>query len=197
MINIAVFASHGGSDMQALVDGCKSGEIDGKVSVVISNNSDACALQRANNEGIDNYCINSKLYPQAEELDKILLQILEGHDVGLIFLAGYLKKIGSPILHQYANRIFNIHPALLQKYGGRGMYGMNVHKAVIEAKEKISGITIHRVNGEYDAGEIIAQTEVIVDENDTPEILAENILEREHTFLVDVISKIVNGQIKL
>jgi phosphoribosylglycinamide formyltransferase-1 len=197
LLNIAVFASHNGSDMQALVDGCKSGRIDGRVSVVVSNNPDAYVLQRAKNEEIDHYCLNSRLYPEPGALDAALLTILDEHRVDLIFLAGYLKKIGQPVLRRYAGRIFNIHPALLPKYGGQGMYGMNVHKAVIEAKEKHSGITIHRADEEYDTGEIVAQTEVTVDPSDTPETLAARILEREHTFLVDVVSDIIAGNIRL
>lgn len=101
------------------------------------------------------------------------------------------------VLEKYNNRIFNIHPALSPKFGGRGMYGMNVHTAVIEAKESERGGTIHRVNAEYDSGEIVAQTMVPVLESDTPEILATRVLEREHEFLVEVISDIVNGKIAL
>ncbi len=197
MINIAVFASHNGSDMQALVDGCKKGTIDGKVCAVISNNSDALVLERTKIEGIDHYCVNEKLYPHSDVLDNQIFKILFSHNIELIFLAGYLKKIGKPILQQYKNRIFNIHPALLPKFGGKGMYGINVHKAVIESKEKFSGITIHRVNEEYDDGEIVAQAKVKVEEGDTPVILADKILEREHIFLVDVINRIVSGDIKL
>lgn len=197
LINIAVFASHNGSDMQALVDGCKRGTIDGKVGVVISNNSSALVLERAENEGIDHYCINNKLYPDPDELNIQILKILCSHNIELIFLAGYLKKIGKPILRKYNNRIFNIHPALLPKFGGKGMYGMNVHKAVIESKEKVSGVTIHRVNDEYDNGEIVAQTNIKVEEGDTPEMLAIKILEREHIFLVEVVNKIISGNIKL
>lgn len=197
MINIAVFSSHNGSDMQALVDGCKKGTINGKVSVVVSNNSNSLVLERAKNEGIDHYCINNKLYPNPDELDNQILKKLSSHNIELIFLAGYLKKIGEPILRQYKNRIFNIHPALLPKFGGKGMYGINVHKAVIESKEKFTGITIHRVNEEYDNGEIVAQTNIKVEEGDTPEILAIKILEREHIFLVEVVNQIVSGNIKL
>lgn len=197
MINIAVFASHNGSDMQALVDGCKNGTIDGRVCAVISNNSDSFALERAKSENIDHYCINSKLYPDPDVLNNQILRILIDHNIELIFLAGYLKKIGKPILQQYKNRVFNIHPALLPKFGGKGMYGINVHKAVIESKEKFSGITVHRVKDEYDDGEIVAQVKIKVEAGDTPEMLAEKILEREHLFLVDVINKIVSGEIKL
>ena len=101
------------------------------------------------------------------------------------------------ILKKYENRVFNIHPALLPKYGGKGMYGMNVHTAVIEAKETETGVTIHRVSPEYDSGEIVAQTTVPVFKNDTPEQLAARVLEKEHEFLVEVIADIVNGKILL
>lgn len=108
-----------------------------------------------------------------------------------------MKMLHISVLEKYNNRIFNIHPALLPKFGGRGMYGMNVHKAVIEAKESETGVTIHRVNAEYDSGEIVAQTKVPVLENDTPEILAARVLDREHEFLVEVIVDIADGKIKL
>ena len=190
-MKIAVFASHSGSDMQAIVDGCKNGKIAGKVCAVISNNSDAFVLKRAKKENISSYFVNAKLYPEENGVDNKILEILGFHKIDMIFLAGYLKLLGKPILQKYRNMIFNIHPALLPKFGGKGMYGMNVHKAVIEAKEKDSGITIHRVNEEYDTGEIIAQTQVPVFENDTPKNLAERIFKEEHIFLVDVINDII------
>ena len=115
----------------------------------------------------------------------------------MIFLAGYMRMLHMSILEKYNNRIFNIHPALLPKFGGKGMYGMNVHTAVIEAKETETGVTIHRVSPEYDSGEIVAQTTVPVFENDTPEQLAARVLEKEHEFLVEVIADIVNGKITL
>jgi phosphoribosylglycinamide formyltransferase-1 len=196
-MNIAVFASHGGSDLQAIIDGCKSEKINANVKLVISNNLDSMALQRAKNEGISGYHISSKVIPNNDELDRKILKVLDENNIDMIFLAGYMKMLGIPVLQKYLNRIFNIHPALLPKYGGKGMYGMNVHKAVIQAKEKVSGVTIHRVNENYDSGEIVAQTEVPVMHNDTPEELAARVLEREHYFLVEVISDIVNGNIKL
>lgn len=196
-MNIAVFASHGGSDLQAIIDGCKNRKIDGKVCAVITNNSDALALERARKESIDNYHISANVYSNTDELDLKILEILESHNIDMIFLAGYLKKIGLSLLHKYDKRIFNIHPALLPKFGGKGMYGMNVHKAVIESKEKISGVTIHRVNDKYDSGDIVAQTQIDVLESDTPESLAAKILEREHTFLVEVVNDIICGKIKL
>ena len=123
--------------------------------------------------------------------------ILNKVKLEMIFLAGYMRMLHASVLEKYHNRIFNIHPALLPKFGGKGMYGMNVHSAVIEAKENETGVTIHRVNAEYDSGEIVAQTTVPVLESDTPESLAARVLEREHEFLVEVISNIVNGEITL
>lgn len=196
-MNIAVFASHGGSDLQAIIDGCKKEQINATVTVIISNNSDSMALQRAKNENIPNFHMSAKKYGSEEVLATEILNVLNQYHVDMIFLAGYMRLLHSSILEKYNNRIFNIHPALLPKYGGKGMYGMNVHSVVIKAREKETGVTIHRVNAEYDSGEIVAQTKVAVMENDTPEVLAERVLEREHEFLVEVISDIVDGKIQL
>lgn len=126
-----------------------------------------------------------------------ILDVLSKYQIDMIFLAGYMRMLHISILEKYNNRIFNIHPALLPKFGGEGMYGMNVHTAVIEAKETETGVTIHRVSPEYDSGEIVAQTTVSVFENDTPEQLGARVLEKEHEFLVEVIADIVNGKIAL
>lgn len=190
-MKIAVFASHGGSDLQAIIDGCKSGALDAQVCMVISNNADAYALTRAQNEGIPCYHVSHKLIPDAEELETRMLTLLKEHGAELIFLAGYLRKLGERVLRRYENRVFNIHPALLPKYGGKGMYGIHVHTAVLEAGDKISGVTIHRVNEAYDSGDIVAQTEVPVLPDDTPELLAARVLEREHVFLVEVLAQLL------
>lgn len=196
-MNIAVFASHGGSDLQAIIDGCKNNQISANVVVVISNNGDSRSLQRAKDEDIPAYHLSTKKFGNEEALAKEILDVLSEYNVDMIFLAGYMRMLHISVLEKYNNRIFNIHPALLPKYGGKGMYGMNVHMAVIEAKEIETGVTIHRVNAEYDSGEIVAQTKVAVLQNDTPEILAARVLEREHEFLVEVISDIANGKITL
>ena len=196
-MNIAVFASHGGSDLQAIIDGCKSNRIGAKVAVVISNNGDSMALQRANKEGISSYHLSVKKFGNEEVLAEKILEVLSEYQIDMIVLAGYMRMLHVSVLEKYHNRIFNIHPALLPKFGGKGMYGMNVHTAVIDAKEKETGVTIHRVNAEYDSGEIVAQTTVPVLENDTPEQLGARVLEKEHEFLVEVISDIVNGKISL
>ena len=196
-MNIAVFASHGGSDLQAIIDGCKNEQINAAVVVVISNNKDSVALQRAKNENIPNFHMSAKKYGSEEILATEILNVLDQYIVDMIFLAGYMRLLHIDILEKYENRIFNIHPALLPKFGGKGMFGMNVHNAVINAKEKETGVTIHRVNAEYDSGEIVAQTKVAVTENVSPEILAERVLLREHEFLVEVISSIAEGKIQL
>jgi phosphoribosylglycinamide formyltransferase-1 len=196
-MNIAVFASHGGSDLQAIIDGCKQDKLNATVAVVISNNGDSMALERAKRENIPAYHMSAKKYGSEDLLAEELLGVLEEYQIDMIFLAGYMRMLHVDILTKYHNRVFNIHPALLPKFGGKGMYGMNVHTAVIEAKETETGVTIHRVNAEYDSGEIVAQTKVPVLQGDLPEILAARVLEREHTFLVEVISKIIDGEIAL
>ncbi len=196
-MNIAVFASHGGSDMQAIVDGCKSNRISADVAIVISNNEDSMALERAKNENIPHYHLSAKKCGSEEALAEKLIALLAEYEIDMIFLAGYMRMLHISILEKYHNRVFNIHPALLPKYGGKGMYGIHVHRAVIEAHEAETGVTIHRVNAEYDSGEIVAQTKVPVMADDTAEILAARVLEREHEFLVEVISDIVDGKIAL
>ena len=196
-MNIAVFASHGGSDLQAIIDGCKSSQINARVAAVISNNGNSMALQRAKNENIPAYHLSAKNCGSEDKLAEKLLFVLEQHEIDMIFLAGYMKMLHVSVLERFEKRIFNIHPALLPKFGGKGMFGMNVHRAVIEAKEAESGVTIHRVSAEYDSGEIVAQTTVPVLSEDTAETLAARVLEREHSFLVEVIADIANALIPL
>ncbi len=196
-MNIAVFASHGGTDMQAIVDGCKQGKINADVKVLICNNPDAYVVQRAKNEDIPYYIVNAKTCDGEEGVSDKILSLMQEYAIDMIFLAGYMRKMPVPVLEKFENRIFNIHPALLPKYGGKGMYGIHVHEAVIAAGEKESGVTIHRVNAQYDSGEIVRQATVPVMEGDTPDTLAARVLEREHAFLVEVISDIADGKIAL
>ena len=178
--NIAVFASGSGSNLQAIADACKSGKLNAKVCVVISNNKNAYALQRAKNENIPAY----HLTDESEIYDT-----LRNHETDFIFLCGYLKKIGKSILNAY--KIYNIHPALLPKYGGKGMYGINVHKEVIKSGDSETGVTIHRADSEYDTGPIVAQCKVPVLPGDTAETLSARVLKREHTFIVETLAEII------
>lgn len=196
-MNIAVFASHEGSDLQAIIDAYKKNLINSNVSVVISNNEDSMALKRANRENIPSYYLSVKKCGGEENLARSIITILDSYDIDVIFLLGYMKLLHNSIIEKYDNKIFNIHPSLLPKFGGKGMYGMSVHKAVIDSKESETGITIHRVNSKYDSGEIVSQTKVKVNLDDTAEALAHRVLEREHVFLIETISKIESGKILL
>lgn len=191
-MKIAVFASGGGSDLQAIIDGCRIGQLNAEVAVVISNNSKSMALQRANNQLLPAFHFSSKTNPN--DLDEAILTTLLEHEVDIIFLAGYLKKLGGPILQAFKSRVFNIHPSLLPKYGGKGMYGINVHQAVIAAGDAETGITIHRVDDEYDTGAILAQKKVPVMTNDTAEILAARVLAEEHKFIVEFLTEVIAGK---
>ncbi len=183
--------------MQAVIDACKTGELQASPAVVISNNSGSGAIARARQEGIPWFHLSGKTHPNPEELDLAILRALREHAVDVIVLAGYMKKLGAKTLSHFSNRILNIHPALLPKYGGKGMYGMRVHEAVINAGETESGVSIHIVDEEYDTGPVISQTCVPLESNDTPEALAARVLMREHTFFVETLQKIVAGEIVL
>ncbi len=183
--------------MQAIVDACKEGRLDAQPCVVISNNSDSLALERARSEGIPAYHLSSVTHPQPEALDQAILDTLRNHGVNLVILAGYMKKLGPQTLRAYRGRILNIHPALLPKFGGKGMYGRFVHEAVLAAGEKVTGVTIHLVDEEYDHGPVVAQCEVPVMENDTVETLSARVLEREHQFFAETLQEIALGTIVL
>ncbi|MCL1787395.1 MAG: phosphoribosylglycinamide formyltransferase [Defluviitaleaceae bacterium] len=187
--NIAVFASGGGSGLQAIIDACRAGTLDANVCAVISNNSKSMALQRARGAGVPAFHISAKTAPDPQALDETILETLRGTNTDIIFLAGYLKKVGADILQAYKGRMYNIHPSLLPKYGGKGMFGIHIHTAVLAAGETETGITIHKVDPEYDTGEIIAQCTVPVEPGDTPETLAARVLAREHLFLVETLRK--------
>jgi len=182
-LKIAVFISGGGTNLQALIDACKADSLKAVIAAVISNNSKAYGLVRARLAGIDTYHISSKIYPDEEAYLEAILEIMQKHEIGLIVLAGYMKLLPSKLVKQYYGRIINIHPALLPHYGGKGMYGLNVHKAVIESGDKYSGATVHLVDERYDTGPILIQRRVAVLPDDTPETLAARVLETEHQIL--------------
>lgn len=196
-MNIGFLASHNGSNMQAIIDACKNGALQASPAVVISNNSGSGALARAKQEGIPYYHLSGTTHPNPQELDHAILDAMLEHEVDVIILAGYMKKIGPNTLSHFANRILNIHPALLPKFGGKGMYGMHVHEAVISSDESESGVSIHIVDPEYDTGPVIAQTRVPVEPMDTPKALATRVLQREHTFFAETLQKIVTEEIML
>lgn len=196
-MNLAFLASHRGSNMQAVVDACKEGHLQASICVVISNNSSSEALARAKREGIPAYHRSSQTHPDPEQLDTEILGLLRQHHADWIVLAGYMRKLGPGTLAEYKGRVLNIHPALLPKYGGQGMYGRAVHEAVLAAREQETGVTIHLVDADYDQGPIVAQTRVPVLCTDTVETLAVRILETEHRFLVETLASIARGELLL
>ncbi|MDE7070429.1 MAG: phosphoribosylglycinamide formyltransferase [Clostridia bacterium] len=190
MKNIAVFASGSGSDMQSVIDGTLSGLIDGKVVAVVTNKEGIFAIERAKKHGIDCKTFKAKDYGDNNTRDKAIIEYLKGYDIDLIVLAGYLAIVTPVLVDEYEGRIINIHPSLIPKHCGKGMYGLNVHKSVIESGDKVSGCTVHYVDYGADTGAIIAQEQVPVIEGDTPESLQARILEVEHVLLPSVVAKL-------
>jgi len=183
--------------MQAIIDACKDGRLKAQLCVVISNNSGATSLERARREGIPSYHLSSKTYPDAEDLDRVILETLQKYGINLVILAGYMKLLGPRSVSRYQGRVLNIHPALLPKFGGKGLYGRAVHEAVLTAGERETGVTIHIVDEQYDHGPIIAQCRVPVKAGDTADSLAERVLRREHEFYVETLQRIEQGEIRL
>lgn len=189
MYNIVIFASGNGTTLQAVIDAIQEEKLIANISLVVSNNPNAFALERAKKANIPTYVIKEK---ENNKVDDELISVLSKIDIDLIVLAGYLKLIGPKLIENYT--IINTHPSLLPKYGGKGMYGMNVHRAVVEAKEEYSGVTLHYVNSEYDRGDTIMQTVVKVLPTDTPEDLSARVQAAEKIQLVEVLKSFSNNK---
>lgn len=185
---IAIFASGGGSNAKKIAEYFKNHPTI-EVALVVSNKADAGVLAIAKSMGIDTYVIPSKKeFTETESL----LQELYINQIDFVVLAGFLWLIPEYLVDAYPGRIVNIHPALLPKYGGKGMHGMNVHEAVVAAGEKESGITIHLVDKVYDNGEHLFQAAVPIEPTDTPSVVQQKVLELEHANFAQVIEKVVN-----
>lgn len=193
MKRVAVLVSGGGSNMQSIIDSTKTGILKGlaKVVLVISNNPNAYALERAKKENIKTLCVERKNYADEFSFNAEILKNIEESKADIICLAGYMRIVGANIIEKYANKILNIHPALLPKYGGKGMYGHHVHEAVVKAKEKKSGATVHIADENYDTGRIVVQQEVDVYDDDTPQDVAKRVLEVEHKIYPLAIKKLI------
>jgi len=196
-ISLGILASHGGSNLQAIMDACEDGLLKANVAVVVSNNSRSLALQRARNSGVPAYHLSSKTHSDDGDLDLAIKDILKKYNVDLIILAGYMKKIGPSVLRTFRNRVINSHPALLPNYGGKGMYGDRVHKAVVKAKSAETGISIHLVDEDYDHGAIISQKIIAVDSSEGVEFVKKKVQKHEHRFWVTTLNKIQKGEIDL
>lgn len=186
-------ASGTGTTLQAVLDATCAGELEAEVRVVISNNRASGALSRAHAAGISACHLSGLTHPDPGLLDLAILGVLQDHAIELLLLLGYMKKLGPATLAGYRGRILNTHPALLPKFGGQGMHGAHVHRAVLQAGETTTGVTLHQVEAEYDTGPIIAQTSLPVFATDTGDSLAERVQARERAFLVEVLCELVAG----
>jgi formyltetrahydrofolate-dependent phosphoribosylglycinamide formyltransferase len=196
-LNICVFASGAGSNFKAILDSIKKGFLKSKVCLLITNNPDCGAVKIAESNCIGYAVINKKLYNglSAIEYQDKFLEELRKHKTDLIVLAGYMKMIEPEVLKKFKNKIINIHPALLPSFGGKEMYGINVHKAVIASGVKVTGITVHFVNENYDEGKIIFQKCCDVKEDDDEFSLQKRVLKLEHRYYPQVIKSIENLEI--
>jgi len=192
-----VLASHSGTTLQSIIDACESGTLQARVCLVICNNSGATAAERAARHAIPFRHLSSLTHSDPGQLDRAICDALDEHESELVMLAGYMKKLGQRTIERFSGRILNTHPALLPKHGGQGMYGDKVHEAVIAAGESETGVTIHLVDGEYDAGPIVAQCQIPVLPEDDGQSLAERVKQREKPFLIETLQSIANGSRQL
>ena len=188
MLNIAVCVSGGGTDLQSIIDACEAGKINGQIRLVISNRKKAYGLERARLHGIQAEWIKDE--------DKILKRF-EEEKIDVVVLAGYLAIVGDKLIEQYKNRIINIHPSLIPSFCGPGFYGMHVHEAVFKRGVKVSGATVHFVNGEVDGGPIILQRAVDISDLETPEDIQARVLEIEHEILPEAVALYCEGRVSV
>lgn len=199
MLNIAVFVSGGGTNLQALIDAQSRGELkNGKITFVLASNSGAYALKRAEKAGIESAVVSRKEYDSKEAYDIAVLKELENRNIDLIVLAGFLSILGSELVEKYRNKIINIHPSLIPLFCGDGFYGLKVHEAVLASGMKVTGATAHFVNEITDGGAIILQKAVPIEQGDTPEILQYRVMRlAEWEILPKAVSLFCMGKIKI
>lgn len=197
MLKLAVLVSGGGTNLQAILDAIDAGTItNAEVSVVISNNAGAYALERAKNKGIDAVCLSPKTFASREAFNEALLAKLQSYNVDLVVLAGCLVVVPQSIVDAYPNKIINIHPSLIPSFCGTGYYGLKVHEGVLSRGVKVTGATVHFVDGGTDTGPIILQKAVEVHEGDTPKVLQQRVMEEaEWVIMPRAIDLIANGKV--
>ncbi len=199
MMNIAVFVSGGGTNLQALIDAQNRGEIkNGKITFVLASNDGAYALERAKKAGIPTAVVSRKSYSSKEEYDKAILAQLDGKNIDLIVLAGFLSILGKELVEKYANKIINIHPSLIPLFCGDGFYGKKVHTAVLASGMKVTGATAHFVNEITDGGAIILQKAVPIEQGANEDILQYRVMRQaEWEILPKAVSLFCEGRIKI
>lgn len=199
MLKIAVLVSGGGTNLQAIIDSVNNQTITNtQIKVVISNNKNAFALERAKQNNIAAECISPKDFETREIFNKELLKCIDSYEVDLIVLAGYLVVVPEQVIEKYSNRIINIHPSLIPAFCGKGYYGLKVHEGVLERGVKLTGATVHFVDEGTDTGPIILQKAVEVENGDTPEVLQRRVMENaEWVILPEAINLIANNKVKV
>lgn len=199
MMKMAVLVSGGGTNLQAIMDAMDRDEVtNAEIAVVISNNANAYALERAKMKGIEAICVSPKAYASRAEFNQALLETIQSYDVELVVLAGCLVVIPEIMVKAYPNKIINIHPALIPSFCGTGYYGLKVHEGVLERGVKVTGATVHFVDEGTDTGPIILQKAVEVHQGDTPEILQRRVMEEaEWKIMPKAIDLIANDKIEV
>lgn len=199
MLRVGVLVSGGGTNLQAIIDSAEAGRItNASVEVVISNNKNAYALERAKKHGIAHICVSPKDYETREDFNQALTETLDSYSLDLIVLAGCMVVLPKALVEKYENRIINIHPALIPSFCGTGYYGLRVHEKVLERGVKLTGATVHFVDSGTDTGPIIAQKSVEVLDDDTPESLQRRVMEQaEWMLLPQAIDDIANNRIEI
>jgi len=197
MLKIGILVSGGGSNLQAVLDAIDNGFIkNAEISLVISSNHHAFALERAKSHGIDAVVLAKKDFESEAKREEQLLKLLRQYDIGLVALCGSLMVLSEQFIQKFERPIINVHPALLPNFGGKGFYGLRVHEAVIASKSPVTGATVHYVEGGIDTGKIILQKQVEVRLDDTPEILQRRVMEEaEWKILPEVISMFAEGRL--
>lgn len=199
MLKIGVLVSGGGTNLQAIIDGVNAGKITNtSIEVVISNNPNAYALERAKNNNIEAICISPKNFETRELFNEALIKALDSFDLDLIVLAGCMVVLPATLIKKYENKIINIHPALIPAFCGKGFYGLRVHEEVLKRGAKITGATVHFVDEGTDTGPIILQKAVNVLQGDTKEVLQKRVMEEaEWNILPQAINLIANGKVSI
>ena len=194
-MKIAVLASGEGTTLQAVLDACSSGRLPARVAVVVSNNAAAGALRRARSAGVPARHLSAASAGGPGAQDQALSKTLVEFATDLVLLAGYMKRLGPSTLAAFAGRILNPHPALLPQFGGQGMYGLNVHRAVLAAGLKVSGASVHWVDENYDTGAVIAQVRVPVEPGDSAQSLAARVQAAERELVIEVLAAAASGSL--
>lgn len=194
-MNIAVFISGNGSNLQSLINAVNSGEIKSKIKLVFSNKASAYGLTRARENGIDTFTLNRKDFDTNEQYDEKIYEVLKKYNIDVIVLAGYLLIVSEFLTKKYERKIINIHPSLIPSFCGKGYYGSKIHESVINSGVKVTGLTTHFVDAGVDTGPIIFQEVVKVENDDTAESIAKKVLEKEHSLIVKTVKAFCENKV--